>query len=100
MRLLQSVLSSDPDERDMPAPWAARPRPASTALQTQAEANRNLADLPAKAYRTALGLSFEAAGMPSALLRTITAGVRTETSALSLTAPRMANRKSTRRNSS
>src|SRR3546814_8647007 len=30
MRLLQSVLSSDPDERDMPAPWAARPRPAST----------------------------------------------------------------------
>ncbi|NYG58541.1 diacylglycerol O-acyltransferase [Nocardioides daedukensis] len=89
MRLLQSVLSSDPDERDMPAPWAARPRPASTALQTQAEANRNLADLPAKAYRTALGLSFEAAGMPSALLRTINAGVRNETSALSLHAPRM-----------
>src|SRR3546814_16292788 len=46
MRLLQSVLSSDPDERDMPAPWAARPRPASTALQTQAEANRHPADLP------------------------------------------------------
>ena len=27
MRLLQSVLSTDPDERDMPAPWGA-PRPA------------------------------------------------------------------------
>lgn len=27
MRLLQRMLSSDPDERGMPAPWAARPRP-------------------------------------------------------------------------
>ena len=27
MRLLQSVLSTDPDQRDMPAPWADRPRP-------------------------------------------------------------------------
>ena len=26
MRLLASVLSTDPDERDMPAPWAVRPR--------------------------------------------------------------------------
>ena len=25
MRLLQSILSSDPDERDMPSPWAVRP---------------------------------------------------------------------------
>ena len=30
MRLLQSVLSTDPDERDMPAPWAAR-QPAEAA---------------------------------------------------------------------
>ena len=26
MRLLASVLSTDPDERNMPAPWALRPR--------------------------------------------------------------------------
>ena len=26
MRLLASVLSTDPDERNMPAPWAMRPR--------------------------------------------------------------------------
>lgn len=87
MRLLQSVLSSDPDERDMPAPWAARPR--SAEVQTIREAERNLAAISAKAMRTALGISVEAAGMPGALIRTINAGFRNETSALSLYAPRM-----------
>ena len=38
--------------------------------------------------RTAMGIGAEAAGLPGALIRTLTAGVRNETSALSLHAPR------------
>jgi len=38
--------------------------------------------------RTAMGITAEAAGLPGALIRTLTAGVRNETSALSLYAPR------------
>ncbi|QIX27902.1 wax ester/triacylglycerol synthase family O-acyltransferase [Nocardioides sp. JQ2195] len=87
MRLMQSVLSSDPEKRGMGAPWAARP-PATRAVQTQAEAQRNLADVPMKAMRTALGISAEAAGLPGALVRTLNRGVRNETSAVSLYAPR------------
>jgi diacylglycerol O-acyltransferase len=77
MRLMQSVLSTDPDRRDMPPPWGARPR------RDKAEPS-----VPITALRTALGISAEAAGMPGALLRTLGAGVRNETSALSLHAPR------------
>jgi diacylglycerol O-acyltransferase len=40
------------------------------------------------ALRSALGISAEAAGMPKALISTLTRGVRNETSALSLHAPR------------
>ena len=34
MRLLASTLSTDPDERDMPAPWGAAPAPARTSAET------------------------------------------------------------------
>ncbi len=87
MRLLQSVLSTDPDERNMPAMWSAQagrprtPRPSTTD-------DHQLADLPVTALRTALGLSMEAARMPGALVRTVSKGLRNETSALSLYAPR------------
>lgn len=86
MRLVQSVLSTDPDKRGMTAPWAARPRPAS-ATHDVAKAEQSLADVPMHAMRTALGITAEAAGLPSALIRTIKRGVRNETSALSLHAP-------------
>ncbi len=87
MRLLQSVLSTDPDQRDMPAPWGKRPsrRTGSAALE---KAEASLSDLPVQALRTALGISAEAAGMPGALVKTISKGLRNETSALSLYAPR------------
>jgi diacylglycerol O-acyltransferase len=87
MRLLASVLSTDPDKRNMPAPWAARPAGAR-AQRTHDDAESSLAQLPMTALRTAFGISAEAAGMPSALLKTITRGVRNETSAVSLYAPR------------
>jgi diacylglycerol O-acyltransferase len=86
MRLLARVLSTDPDERDMPAPWAARPRPPrEEPARTDDEA---VSDLTATTVRTALAIAAEAAGMPGALVRTLNRSVRNETSALSLYAPR------------
>ena len=86
MRLLQSVMSTDPDKRDLPPPWAAR-KPAKAA-RVQEEAEHGLGEVPGDAMRTAMGITAEAAGLPGALIRTLTAGVRNETSALSLYAPR------------
>ena len=87
MRLLASVLSTDPDERNMPAPWAMRPR-APRQQQTSDDGGASLADVSAATVRTALAIASEAAGMPGALVRTLNKSVRNETSALSLYAPR------------
>jgi diacylglycerol O-acyltransferase len=87
MRLLQSVLTTDPDRRGMPAPWAAQARP-SRPGQDATTSERDLTELPLQAFRTAMGVTAEAAGMPGALVRTLTRSVRNETSALSLYAPR------------
>ena len=84
MRLLQSVLSTDPDERGMAAPWAARER----RPRKKEKEEFALSEVPMTALRTAFGITAEAAGMPSALLKTLTKSVRNETSALSLYAPR------------
>ncbi|MGZ4438427.1 MAG: WS/DGAT/MGAT family O-acyltransferase [Nocardioides sp.] len=84
MRLLQSVLSTDPDQRDMPAPWGKRP----SRTKAVEKADRSLSDVPVQALRTALGITAEAAGMPGALVKTLSKGLRNETSALSLYAPR------------
>jgi diacylglycerol O-acyltransferase len=86
MRLLQSVMTTDPDKRDMPPMWADRP--SSRTAKARDEAERSLADVPLEAMRTALGITADAAGMPSALIKTLKHGLRNETSALSLYAPR------------
>ncbi|THI97934.1 wax ester/triacylglycerol synthase family O-acyltransferase [Nocardioides sp.] len=116
MRLLASVLTTDPDRRGMKAPFAdgaaqrhsPAPAPgpdadpgglpavvagaaadaAGTAVEVVNTAAKSLADLPADVVRTALGISSEAAGMPMALVRTLRKGLRNETSAVSLAAPR------------
>ncbi len=89
MRLLQSVLSTDPDERDMPAPWEVDPR--HTGRRDDANEtlpSRSSLDIVRSSLGTALGISAEAAGLPKALISTLNRGVRNETSALSLHAPR------------
>ena len=83
MRLLASTLSTDPDQRDMPAPWAKMPT-----KRKRVDSETSLADLPMSALRSAFGITAEAAGMPGVLVKTITKGLRNETSALSLHAPR------------
>ena len=86
MRLMQSVLSTDPDERDMPLYFDARA--ARRTGRARKEAERSLTDVPVSALRTAVALSAEAAGLPGAFLKTLTKGIRNETSALSLHAPK------------
>ncbi len=86
MRLLQSVLSTNPDERGMQAMWAANATARSRKPTVDSE--HSLSDVPISAFRTALGITAEAAGLPSALIKTISKAVKNETSALSLNAPR------------
>ncbi len=86
MRLLQSVMSTDPDERGMAAMWAARPPTRTRKAPEEAEAS--LSGIPLDALRTALGITADAAGMPAALIKTLKHGLKNETSALSLHAPR------------
>lgn len=88
MRLLASVLSTDPDERDMPAPWAMRPRTRTSSEESSSTGDASLSDVTAATMRTALAIASEAAGMPGALVKTLNKSVRNETSALSLYAPR------------
>jgi len=87
MRLIQNVLSTDPDERGMPAPWGMRATQKRARARTPA-VERDLSDVPAQAFHTALGIASEAAGLPVALVKTLNKSVRNETSALSLFAPR------------
>jgi diacylglycerol O-acyltransferase len=85
MRLLASVMTTDPDKRDMPAPWGKQESARRAGKQSS---DLSLSDVPMSALRTALGITAEAAGMPAALIRTLTKSVRNETSSLSLYAPR------------
>ena len=86
MRLMRSVLSSDPDKRHMPLPFDARA--AARATRTRDEGEHNLAAVPISALRTAMGITADAAGLPAAVVKTLTKGIRNETSALSLHAPK------------
>ncbi|MGY2874577.1 diacylglycerol O-acyltransferase / wax synthase [Marmoricola sp. URHA0025 HA25] len=86
MRLMQSVLTSDPDKRDMPLPFDARAAARTAKAREQAE--RDLASVPMSALRSAVGLTADAAGLPAAFIKTLTKGIRNETSALSLHAPK------------
>ena len=89
MRLMQSVLSTDPDERDMAPTWSAehvgRPRRRRARRGHRQRRVRPARSAPC-ARRSAI--SADAAGLPGALVRTLSRGVRNETSALSLYAPR------------
>ena len=86
MRLLQSVLSTDGRRRNMPPMWGAQLGSRSSGAAESAE--RSITEVPAQALRSAMGITAEAVGMPGALVKTITKGLRNETSAVSLYAPR------------
>src|SRR4051794_38284001 len=86
MRLIQSVLSTDPDQRGMAPTWSAEHAEKRPSRKSSSQGGTS--GLPRDAVRTALAISSEAAGLPAALVKTLSRGVRNETSALSLYAPR------------
>jgi diacylglycerol O-acyltransferase len=95
MRLMQSTLSTDPDERDMAAPWTKRAIRGQSRAKSDDDsetpmtgAAQTLSGLPADALRTALGITAEAAGLPGALIKTLAKGARNEASTMSFHAPR------------
>ena len=87
MRLLQATMDTDPSVRNTPPAWAAR-NAAATVERDQEESSQRLLDLPLGAFRSALAVSSEAAGLPFALLKTLNRGMRNETAPISLHAPR------------
>lgn len=87
MRLLQSVLSSDPDETEMPPPWGAR-KASKKAAKSSRRLDEALTEVPVSAFRSALGIASDAAGMPSALIKTLSRSVRNEPTSLSFYSPK------------
>ena len=69
MRLLQRVLSQDPDELDMAPMWSAEHSRGRSSEQPDPAGGGSVLDIPGTALKTALGISAEAAGLPGALLR-------------------------------
>src|SRR3954470_17483362 len=82
MRLLQSILTSDPHRTDMPAPWANKP--ASAKVEESREHPLSLYEVRLQVLRAALGISAEAAGLPAALIKTLRKSIRNETSTVAL----------------
>ena len=89
MRLLETSLSDDPDDRDMPPPWAPRPRPPG------AGDGHDEHSLPARLLGAAVGAADGAAtagraltGASRAAVRSITGAVRDEAIRLPYQAPR------------
>lgn len=74
LRLLNRMLSADPDERAMPAPWAPRPR--------ESDPHPRRALPPA---RSVLG---DLAGLGPSLVRTVQRALRDQAGSLSFSAPR------------
>jgi diacylglycerol O-acyltransferase len=87
MRLLQSILTSDPHRTDMPAPWANRPVTAQV-HGTRERPDLSPSDVRLQLIRTALDIGAEAAALPGALIKTLRRSIRNETSTLALYAPR------------
>jgi len=68
-RLLQSVLTPDPAERDVPAPWAQRP--AGPPARKPAPPGRGAAGFDLASARSALALAAEAAALPGVAVGTL-----------------------------
>jgi diacylglycerol O-acyltransferase / wax synthase len=79
LRLLSRMMSPDPDERGMPAPWAPRdPGPAP----------KRSGGSTVDAARNAIGTLGEAAGLVPALARTVSRALKEQSGTLSFSAPK------------
>ena len=78
LRLLNRMMSKDPDELDMKPPWAALPR-----QRRQREGGS-----PVGGARDAMRMLGDAAGLGPAFVRTIQRAIREQTGTMSLSAPK------------
>ena len=76
LRMLARVLSEDPDQRDMPPPWAPPTRP------KKADGEQS------NPVRTLMDLVGDTAGLVPALARTVSRGITQQGGTLSLSAPK------------
>jgi diacylglycerol O-acyltransferase / wax synthase len=83
LKLLQRQLTEDPDARDVPAPWSRGPR-----TPRPKDPSGGFAALPAHAVRSALDVFVEVATLPATLAKTISHGLRDESTSLSFSAPK------------
>ncbi|GAB2968960.1 WS/DGAT/MGAT family O-acyltransferase [Nocardioides montaniterrae] len=85
MKILQSFMSPDPDERDMLFPFDA-----AVGRRRRTPKPSDLVEPAAivGALRSALAISADAAGMPGAVIKSLNRGARGQTSPISLSAPR------------
>lgn len=74
MRLLSSAFSPDPDERDMVPPFAWQER-APREERRRTDQVKALAELPPSALRSAFSAVAEAAGLPSATIKSLSNSV-------------------------
>ncbi|MDO9380637.1 MAG: wax ester/triacylglycerol synthase family O-acyltransferase [Nocardioidaceae bacterium] len=88
LRTLEHALSTDPDARDSPAPWAPRPRVASESDVEVGGDGGGLVGTLLGAARGGLGLAGQAAGVPPALARIATQAARERDVMVPFEAPR------------
>ena len=81
------MLSTDPDERDMPPLWGNR-KAAKKADKAHHRLDEAIAEVPMSAVRSALGVAADAAGMPAALIKTLNRSLRNEPTSMSWFAPK------------
>ncbi|MDT4920425.1 MAG: diacylglycerol O-acyltransferase / wax synthase [Pseudonocardiales bacterium] len=79
LRLLSRMMSPDPNEQQMPPPWAALPRRSKP---------KGDGASPADSAKDALRLLGDAVGLPTALARTVNRAMRDQGGAMSLSAPK------------
>jgi diacylglycerol O-acyltransferase len=88
LRLAQQSLSLDPDRCDMPPPWV-RPREVESNPATDgSSSSHRLTDIPAGVLRGTVNVLGEAAGLPSALVKTVNRGIHEQAAPLSFSAPK------------
>jgi diacylglycerol O-acyltransferase / wax synthase len=87
LRLLQRGLSEDPDQRDMPPPWASRPGDDEPKPADPAETSEQ-GDALNRALHSAVNVLGEVAGLPVVLTKTVNRGIHEQAAPLSFSAPR------------
>jgi diacylglycerol O-acyltransferase len=87
LRLLQRGLSEEPDQRDMPPPWANRPGVDEQKPADPSE-TREQGDVLNRALHSAVNVLGEVAGLPGALANAVSRGIHEQAAPLSFSAPR------------